>query len=73
MKIAVLKECRPGEARVATSPEVAGKLIALGFDVSVETGAGDGASFLDGILLTLTKSKLLTIIAKNIKGEKHVT
>ncbi len=47
MKIAILKERRPGEARVAVSPEVAGKLIALGFDVAVEKGAGDGASFPD--------------------------
>ena len=41
MKIAVLKERRLGEKRVAISPEVAGKLIALGFDVSVETGLAD--------------------------------
>ncbi len=47
MKIAVPKERRPGEARVAVSPEVAGKLIGLGFTVAVETGAGAGASFLD--------------------------
>jgi len=47
MKIAVLKERRSGEKRVAISPEVAGKLIALGFDVSVEKGAGESASFFD--------------------------
>lgn len=47
MKIAVLKERRPGEARVAVSPEITGKLVALGFKVSVEKGAGDGASFPD--------------------------
>lgn len=47
MKIAILKERRPGETRVAVSPEVAGKLIALGFDVAIEKGAGDGASFTD--------------------------
>ena len=47
MKIAVPKECRPGEARVAVSPEVAGKLVGLGFTVAVEKGAGTGASFLD--------------------------
>ena len=41
MKIAVLKERRSGEKRVAVSPEVAGKLIALGFVVSVEKGAGE--------------------------------
>ena len=47
MKIAVLKERRLHEARVAVSPEVAGKLIALGFDVCVEKGAGETASFFD--------------------------
>ena len=47
MKIAVPKERRPGEARVAVSPEVAGKLVGLGFTVVVEKGAGAGASFLD--------------------------
>ena len=47
MKIAVPKERRPGEARVAVSPEVARKLAGLGFTVAVEKGAGAGASFLD--------------------------
>jgi NAD(P) transhydrogenase subunit alpha len=32
---------------VATAPEVVQKLIGLGFEVVVETGAGDGASFFD--------------------------
>jgi len=47
MKIAVLKERRAGETRVAASPEVVGKLIALGFTLSIEKGAGGGASFTD--------------------------
>jgi NAD(P) transhydrogenase subunit alpha len=47
MKIAVLKERRSGETRVAVSPEVAGKLIAIGFNISVEKGAGESASFFD--------------------------
>ncbi len=47
MKIAVPKERRPGEARVAVSPEVARKLAGLGFTVAVEKGAGAGASFLN--------------------------
>ncbi len=45
MKITVPKERHPGEARVAASPDVVKKLIALGFDVAVEKGAGAGASF----------------------------
>ena len=47
MKIAVPMERRPGELRVAVSPEVAAKLVGLGFTVAVEKGAGAGASFLD--------------------------
>jgi NAD(P) transhydrogenase subunit alpha len=40
MKIAVAKETRDGEARVAMVPELVGKLTALGYDVAVEPGAG---------------------------------
>ena len=42
MKIAVLKD-GAGETRCATIPETVKKLIALGAEVSVESGAGDGA------------------------------
>jgi len=47
MKIAILKERRAGETRVAGSPEVVRKLIGLGFQVVVETGAGTAAAFPD--------------------------
>ena len=47
MKIAVLKEVRPGETRVAASPETVKKYIGLGAEVSVETGAGAGARISD--------------------------
>lgn len=47
MKIAIPKERRSGETRVAGSPEVVGKLVALGFDVAVEKGAGIQANFTD--------------------------
>jgi len=47
MKIAVLKERRPFEKRVACTPDTVKKYIALGYDVTVETGAGSDASFLD--------------------------
>ena len=43
MKIAIPKERRPGEARVAASPDTVKKYIALGFEVVVEGGAGSGA------------------------------
>jgi H+-translocating NAD(P) transhydrogenase subunit alpha len=47
MKIAVLKERRPEETRVAASPDTVKKLVQLGAAVSVETGAGLFASFGD--------------------------
>lgn len=47
MRIGVPKEIYEGERRVATTPDVATQLIKLGFDVSVETGAGAEASYSD--------------------------
>ncbi len=47
MKIAVLKERRPGEQRVAASPETVKKFVDLGCIVTVEKGAGDGAALSD--------------------------
>lgn len=47
MKISIPKETNPGELRVAASPEVVKKLCALGFKVSVEKGAGNGAAITD--------------------------
>ncbi|WP_085904092.1 Re/Si-specific NAD(P)(+) transhydrogenase subunit alpha [Kiloniella majae] len=47
MKIAIPKERRPNETRVAASPETVKKLVALGCDVFVEKGAGVAASFTD--------------------------
>ena len=50
MKIGVPKERLPDEHRVAVSPDTVKKLIGLGFDVTVETGAGAGACFTDEAL-----------------------
>jgi len=45
--IAVTKERRAGETRVAAVPESVKKLVAAGFSVVVEAGAGTAASFPD--------------------------
>jgi len=45
--IAVTKERRAGETRVAAVPETVKKLIAAGFSVTVEAGAGSAASYAD--------------------------
>jgi H+-translocating NAD(P) transhydrogenase subunit alpha len=47
IRIAVLKETRPGERRVAMTPAVIERLIKLGAVVSVQAGAGEGAGFSD--------------------------
>ena len=47
MKIAILKERRPHETRVAATPETVKKLKALGAEVTVEAGAGNSAAYPD--------------------------
>lgn len=47
MRILIPKETRPHEARVAVTPDVIKKYIALGCEVIVETGAGQAAGILD--------------------------
>ena len=47
MRIGVRKEIHTGERRVATTPEVAGLLKKLGFEISVESGAGAEAKYTD--------------------------
>lgn len=49
MKIAVLKERRPYEKRVAATPDTVKKYRALGYDVCVEAGAGAEAAFPDDL------------------------
>ena len=48
--IGIPKEVFPGEKRVAISPDVAQKLVGLGFAVQVEKGAGDAADIYDDAL-----------------------
>ena len=47
MKIAVLKEAAAGESRVSATPETVKKFIALGAEMAVESGAGEGAAVAD--------------------------
>lgn len=47
MKIAIPKERREHEKRVAASPDTVKKFVGLGAEVIVETGAGDTSSFSD--------------------------
>jgi NAD(P) transhydrogenase subunit alpha len=47
MRLAVLKERRAGEARVAATPDTVKKLIGLGLAVAIESGAGLQAAISD--------------------------
>jgi len=47
MKIAIPKERRADEARVAASPDTVKKYVGMGFELVVESGAGEGASLAD--------------------------
>jgi NAD(P) transhydrogenase subunit alpha len=47
MRLAVLKERRAGETRVAATPDTVKKMVQLGISVAVEAGAGAGVSIAD--------------------------
>ncbi len=47
MKVAVVKERRAFEHRVAASPDTVKRMIGMGLEVVVESGAGEGAWFRD--------------------------
>ena len=47
MKVAVVKERRAFEHRVAASPDTVKRMIGIGLEVVVESGAGEGAWFRD--------------------------
>jgi NAD(P) transhydrogenase subunit alpha len=49
MRIAVPRETAPGERRVALVPESCKKLIQAGYDISIESRAGEPASFADAL------------------------
>ncbi|MSQ79296.1 MAG: Re/Si-specific NAD(P)(+) transhydrogenase subunit alpha [Flavobacteriaceae bacterium] len=52
MKIAILKETKPDEKRVALSPTVAGALTKAGYEILIESGAGNASSFEDSVYQT---------------------
>jgi NAD(P) transhydrogenase subunit alpha len=47
MRIGIAREIAPGERRVAAVPDSVGRLVRAGFDVFVESGAGEAASVPD--------------------------
>jgi H+-translocating NAD(P) transhydrogenase subunit alpha len=48
MKVAIVKERRAFERRVAASPDTIKRMVGMGLEVVAESGAGAGGSFTDG-------------------------
>ncbi|MEM7395073.1 MAG: NAD(P)(+) transhydrogenase (Re/Si-specific) subunit alpha, partial [Verrucomicrobiota bacterium] len=47
MKVGIAKEIFPGERRVSATPDTVARLLKMGCEVLVESGAGTGAAFPD--------------------------
>lgn len=71
MQVAVLKEKRPYETRVAATPETVKKLMALGFQVTVEKGAGESSHFPDEAY-EAAGAKIAATPEKTLEGAKVV-
>ena len=52
MKVAIIKERRAFECRVAASPDTIKRMVGMGLEVVAETGAGEGAQFTDAAFVT---------------------
>jgi NAD(P) transhydrogenase subunit alpha len=67
MRIAIPKERRPEEKRVAASPDTVKRLVGQGLEVVVESGAGAGASFPDDAF-TAAGAKIAPDAASAVDG-----
>lgn len=65
LTVGVLKETLQSETRVALTPEITGKLQALGVTVVMERGAGQGASFPDSAYEGVEFSDRNDVLAKS--------
>jgi H+-translocating NAD(P) transhydrogenase subunit alpha len=71
MKVAVLKETRPGERRVALVPQGVQELTKAGFAVSIESGAGEQAGAPDD-LYAEAGARVAVSAAEALEGAKVV-
>jgi len=69
MKIAILKERRPHETRVAATPETVKKLKALGAEITIEAGAGTAAAYTDQAYLDAGANIVPDAAAASAAGE----
>jgi len=52
MKVAIVRERRAFERRVAASPDTIKRMVGMGLEVVAESGAGEGAQFTDAAFVT---------------------
>ena len=78
MQIGVPREIKVHEYRVGLTPASAAELIALGHDVIVEAGAGEGIGFADADyrqagarLGTMADAFAADLIVKGIRGKQN--
>ena len=71
MKIAVLREIRQGETRVAATPETVKKLVNMGCSVCVETNAGKLSNFSDE-LYTQSGADITSTVSDTLKDAKVI-
>jgi H+-translocating NAD(P) transhydrogenase subunit alpha len=69
MKIAILKERRPHETRVAATPDTVRKLKALGAEVIIETGAGVAAAYTDQAYIDVGANIVPDAVSAMLAGE----
>jgi len=67
MKLAIPKEVRPGEGRVAASPDMVKKLVGRGIEVVVEAGAGAASKITDAMLAD-ARARIATDAATTYSG-----
>lgn len=72
MQVGVRREQRAGERRVAATPETVQQLRALGLDVAVESGAGDGAGYGDAAFAAAGASIVPELTAESLDVLLHV-
>ena len=70
MKVGIPKEIYPHESRVAAVPETVHKICKLGFEVVVQAGAGDAASFADAVYIEAGAT--IAASAETVYGEADV-
>jgi NAD(P) transhydrogenase subunit alpha len=68
-RIFVPQETRPGERRVAATPETVKKLIGAGFEVEIQRGAGAAAGYSDGAYEALGASLVTSAPAASASAD----